>query len=199
MPYLPPLQPGQERPQLALEPRKNQEARDQRTRENGRSPSTEAQPIRRRKADALETSGAANPEAGGGRCEGGDCPDCKVYSTAAGGSRGLRSGGRRAHGEGAGRVVSRPAPGRVPAERRYPRLKIPGVGRPPRFSSGACLLLGQSHALTFNPGVRRLAARSSRQDPGPEWPPLVCIESSKPPCADWPSGLCTEGTVGWLG
>lgn len=46
MPYLPPLQPRQERPRLAPRPRKSRQARDQRTRGNGPGLSAWAQPIR---------------------------------------------------------------------------------------------------------------------------------------------------------
>lgn len=63
VPYLPPPQPGQERPRLSPRPRKSRQARDQRTRGNGRGLSAGTQPIRWRKADGPEASGAANPEA----------------------------------------------------------------------------------------------------------------------------------------
>lgn len=63
MPYLPPLQPGKERPRLAPGPRKSQQARDQRTRGNRRSRGIGVQPIRWPQAAGPETAGAANPEA----------------------------------------------------------------------------------------------------------------------------------------
>lgn len=154
VPYLPPLQPGQERPRSAPGPRKNLEARDQRTRGNGRSRSARAQPIRCRKADGPDTSGAANPEAGSGRYEVGDSPGCRVHLAAAGGSRGLRSGGWRSLGEGAGRMVSRRALGQTPAVR--PRLGFRFLGESrclPRFASG------WSPGIEPSPAVRRLAAR----------------------------------------
>lgn len=126
MPYLPPLQPGQERPRLAPGPRKRLEARDQRTRGNGRSLRFGAQPIRRR--------------------EGGDGPGCRVHPAAAGGSRGLRSGGRRLRGRGRG--------ARFPGVPRGGPRGAPALGTPVPGRGLASALL-----LSVGPGSNALLRR----------------------------------------
>lgn len=171
------MQPGKERPRLAPGPRKSRQARDQRTRGNGRGHSIRVQPIRWRQAEGPEASGGANPEAGVLAARSRDGLGCGVHPVTAGGSRGLRSGeGRR--GEGRARLPGVPRGGPLLCGRAW-ELTFQGEAWRPLYSH---FWLEPSHALTFSPGPTR-----------PPKPRKGFVEPSRPPSgADWPSVQCSE-------
>lgn len=160
MPYLPPLQPGQEHPGLAPGPRKSRRARDQRTRGGGRglTPGRSQSGSGRRTARAFRSSQSGG---GGGQREGGDSGACRVHPAAAGGSRGLRSWGRRS--QGCRRLGWFP---------RFPRAGQGWAPRCPRVGVGTWgRRRGPSPSpfwLEPRPGVTpRASPDPSRQDPAP--------------------------------
>lgn len=122
IPYLPPLQPEQERPPLAPGPRKSQQARDQRTRGDGRGLSARVQPIQWWKAACPETSRVANLEAGGAVAV--TARVARSISRRQGAAEGCTAGG----GERVGRRGARGFP-------EFPRAQIAGTG--PALSSFA--------------------------------------------------------------
>lgn len=131
MPYLPPLQPGVERPRLAPGPRKSRQARDQRTRGNGRGHSIGRQKARRLLERPIRRRGM-----GGAKAE----------TARAAGTTTRRQGA--AEGCAAGRGGARAASRRPPGRERL-GVHIPGRAWSPLRADLVGALAPQAPPLVF--------------------------------------------------